>query len=225
MRIPVIISLVGRFWQPATVRLSTYKYQMYTDTAGGGDILCASLRATVSLAIAGCPVWSVTHLFGPLPTTYTWGYYRSDVSCVFGNWIDRSHVARLEAVSHIVGSAGACRTIRGNIGFRLLTAADWFALRTCFHAQFNDPREPPSTRATDMAPYAGMGLTNVVLWDLAFLIFTRPTFDNNSSPSISTLLCAHLARFSVPNGPSQLDLQHEHVATGQLMAWYTDGLG
>lgn len=54
--IPVIISLLGRFWQPASGRLRRYKYQMYMNIGGGGDMLCASLRVTVVLTIAGCPV-------------------------------------------------------------------------------------------------------------------------------------------------------------------------
>lgn len=37
-RLPVIVSLLGRLWHPAKARLSRYKYQMYSNTGGGGDM-------------------------------------------------------------------------------------------------------------------------------------------------------------------------------------------
>lgn len=80
----MVASILGRFWLPGNMRYRRYKYHIYTNTGGGGDMLCASLRATVGLAMAGLTVWSVNHLYGPLPSTYTWGYYRVDVSSVFG---------------------------------------------------------------------------------------------------------------------------------------------
>merc|ERR1712178_587701 len=128
---------------------------------GGGDMLCASLRATMILAVAGCTVWSVNHLYGPLPTTYTWGYYRSDVSCVFGTWLDKAHIARLRAGTRRVGSASACRLVRAHTDFRLGTAAAWLMLRNCFHAQHNDP---PNTDAGLGTWDWHLGLINAVLW-------------------------------------------------------------
>lgn len=90
--VPVIVSIVGSFEHPGNRRVRRYKYRMYTDNEGGGDMRCASIRSTVNLALAGFPVWSVHHMFGPYPTSYTWGYYRSDVSYVFGNWLNVANV-------------------------------------------------------------------------------------------------------------------------------------
>lgn len=170
--IPVVISYLGRYWLPAGRRLSRYKYEMYTETAGGGDMRCASLRTTVSLAVMGFPVRSVNHLYGPFPTTYTWGYYRSDVSCLFGTFLDKGIVMRQQAWRR-----DACKNhrTRGLVDPGLYPSAAWFGLLTCLHAHFNDPREPPSARPTDIVQEAGTGLTNVVLWDLAFLDFAPAT--------------------------------------------------
>merc|ERR1712224_270171 len=129
-------------------------------------MLCASLRDTVGLAVERFPVWSVSHLYGPFPTTYTWGYYRSEVSGVFGKWLDKAHLARLHAWGRSVSSANACRAVRAPAGHRLHTAAAWLALRMCFHAQFNDPRKLQPARSTDMVQDAGTGLSNAVLWGL-----------------------------------------------------------
>jgi len=193
-RLPVIISLLGRFWHPASRRLRSYKYQMYTHTGAGG-MLCASLRASVTLALSSFPVWFINHLYGPFPTTYTWGYYRSDVSGVFGKWLDKTHVASLHAWARAVSTTNACRAARLHQDFRLHTAAAWLMLRNCFHEHFNDPREPPSARTTDMVQDAGTGLTNVVLWDLAFLAFSQPTSLNGTTKSISMYLWANLAQY------------------------------
>merc|ERR1711988_594792 len=103
--------------------------------AGGADMLCASLLSTLSLAVAGDPVWSVNQLYGPFPTTYTWGYYRSDISCVFGKWLDAAHIGRVRAAARFTSTANACREISTLAEFTLHTAAAWLFLRSCFHAQ------------------------------------------------------------------------------------------
>jgi len=188
-------------------------------------MLCASLRATVSLAVAGHSVWSVNHQYGPLPTTYTWGYYRSDVSCVFGKFLDQAYIARLHAGTRIASTASSCRTVSAYADFKLHSAAAWLVLLNCFHALIDDPHDPPIARTTEMMLDAGTGLTNVVLWDLAFLALARPTFLNNTTASIMTELSAHLARYSDPNGPSQLGPRCEHAVPEPAITWYADRLG
>lgn len=188
-------------------------------------MLCASIRATVSLAMAGFPVWSVNHLYGPFPTTYTWGYYRSDVSCLFGKWLDTAHVGRLHAWARGVTSANACQALRTRAGFGIHTSAAWLGLRSCFHARFKDPREPPRARTTDMVKDAGTRLTNVVLWDLAILAFGQQTSPNSTRTGIGMRLWAYLAQFSDPDGPLRLGSRPPHVATERAITWYTDGLG
>lgn len=103
-------------------------------------MLCASLRATLSLVIARHRVWSVHYLYGPLPTTYTWGYYRSEVSVVFGTWLDKAHKARLQSGTRVAGPSTACRNVSWILNFVLHTARAWLLLRKCFHAQLGDPR-------------------------------------------------------------------------------------
>lgn len=130
---PVAISFLGRFWLPASRRVSRYKYDMYTKNAGGGDMRCASLLTTVSLDVVGLPVRSVNHLYGPFPTTYTWGYYRSDVSCVFGNFLDKRYILRTHAWGQNV-----CKhqRTRMHVDPGLYTSAAWLGLLTCLHAHF-----------------------------------------------------------------------------------------
>lgn len=43
--------------------------------------------------------------------------------------------------------------------------------RSCLHELHRDPPTPPRAHTNDMVLDAGTGLTNVVLWDLAFLVF------------------------------------------------------
>lgn len=224
-RIPVIVSLLGRFWQPAKRRLSRYKYNMYIHIRRGGDLRCASLRDNVALAVTGCPVLSVNHLYGLFPTTDTWGYYRSDISCVFGKWLDTVRVAMLHGWGRAVASARPCRTVRRHGGFRLQTATAWLALRTCFHARFNDPRESPSTCTTDMLDDAGAGLTNVVLWDLAFLALAPQASLNSTTTSISARLWAYLASYADPGGLSRWGFPRLQPATHQARARHVDGPG
>lgn len=74
-------------------------------------MLCASLRASLRFAVARNTVWFINNLYGPLPTTYTWGYYRSDVSFVFGKWLDKAFIASIHAGTRIVSTARACRAV------------------------------------------------------------------------------------------------------------------
>lgn len=175
-------------------------------------MLCESLRATVSVAMAALPVWSVHHLYGPLPTSYTWGYYRWDVSCVLDKWIDRAHIARLRAGTRFVGSANTCRGVSSQPDFKLHSAPSWFVLRSCFHVQLHDPHNPPTVRTTHMMLDGGTGLTNVVLWDLAYLGFVKHTFSNRTTAWICTKPWANLARYGDPDGPSQKG-QRSHGAS------------
>lgn len=69
-------------------------------------------------------------------------------------------------------------------------------------------------------------MTNVMLWDLALLVFHQKTSNNSSRTSISTQLWAHLALYSDPNGPLRTGRRHPHAAAEvKSMAWYWDGLG
>lgn len=217
-------------------------------------MMCEGLRTTVSLAVARCPVWTVNHLYGPFPTTYTWGYYRSDVACVFGNRFDKAYIARLHAGTRLITSAEACRGVRPpktagrpkahttHAHFHLHNAVAWLTFRKCFHAHLNDPRTPPSARTTDMVLEPGTGLTNVVLWDLAFIAFSQSELLNSNTTYICMQLWAHFARYSDPNGPTGTELDPGHnssahhathtASAGAVMGWHeravtwqTDGLG
>lgn len=97
-------------------------------------MLCVFLHTTVTLALAGFAEWSVNHLYGPFPTTDTWGYYRSDVPCVYGSWFDRVHIIRLHAWARARSVADQCRSARALTALGLQTAAAWKALSVCFHA-------------------------------------------------------------------------------------------
>lgn len=222
--LPLIISLVGRFSRTAGVRYDRYKYEMYSNYGVGGDMLCASLRSSVGLAVAGHKVWAVNHLYGPLPTSYKWGYYRSEVSCVFCTWVDRAHIARLRAGTRFVSSTQPCRAVAALTDFRLHTAAAWLTLRKCFHEHLGDPHKPPRGRNTDVMLDAGSGLRNVVLWDVAFLAFAQPTSHNSTTRSVSMRLWAHLARYADPNGPPRRGPHHGVRPTEHATTWYADGL-
>jgi len=100
---------------------------------------CASLRTTVDLSLAGLPVWSVHHMFGPFPTSYTWGYYRADVSCVFGTGLETAYLQRKHAWAQAWTQAHACNAKKTHGSIAIFTAESWISLRTCFHIQMNDP--------------------------------------------------------------------------------------
>jgi len=130
---------------------------------------CAALRTTVQLALAGFRVWSVHHMFGPFPTSYTWGYYRADVSCLFGNWLTRSYMNRAKTWAHALTQAHTCDALQAHGKIGISTADNWMFLRTCFHMLMNDPPYDPTHTVQD----AGTGLRNVLLWDLAFLVYAK----------------------------------------------------
>lgn len=72
---------------------------------------------------------------------------------------------------------------------------------------------------------AGTGLSNVVLWDLAFVAFAQPTFVNHTTASITTQLWAHFARYRDPNGEPQGGICTKCATTERPVTWYTGGLG
>lgn len=122
--------------------------------------------------------------------------------------------------------------------FRLHTAAAWRTLRSCFHAQFDNPHKPPGARATDMALDADTGLTNVVLWDSAFLVLTRPATANARRqrkrkavvPNVAALstgmkLWARVTWHSDSGGLPQPSSPSQRNTSKQAIAWYADGLG
>lgn len=176
---------------------------MFSENAGGGDQRCASLRSTVELALAGFSVWSVGNLYEPYPTSCMWGYYRSEVSDVFGTPLDRSFTSRLHRWRDALTRGNTYRAIQTYTHFSLDSAGQWQRLRACFHERFLDLphplRAPPDN---DSAEGAGEGFSNVLLWDLAFLLFTPGTSSNSTAGTIMPTLWKKLARYADPNGPS-----------------------
>lgn len=180
--------------------------------------------STVGLALGGFPVWSVGHMFGPIPTAYTWGYYRSEVSYVFGRRLERAFISRLHAWREAMTRANTCRRLPTFTELTIDTAEEWLKLRTCFHARYNDPPEPPrAPTPTDMAADAGTGLRNVLLWDLAFLMFTQRTPANTSAATTMTKLLTNVARYGDPNGPSPSVLPRTAPGREQLWERQFDG--
>lgn len=178
---------------------------------------CASLRSTVSLPLSGLPVWSVGNLYGPFPTTYTWGYYRTEVSCVFGKWLDGAFLSRLRKVTDAMTRANTCQLIHTYTDLTLDTAEKWLKLRTCYHTRYNDPQDAPGAPTpTVIAQDAGTGLRNVLLSDFVFLLFTQRTYSNRTATTIMMKLWTNLARYSDPNGLSKTALPHRDMGHGQV---------
>lgn len=110
-------------------------------------------------------------------------------------------------------------------GLGLLSAPAWLTVRTCFHAQLRDPRKPLGATATGAVHDADAGLTNVVLWDVAFLAFAQQTPLNGATMSIGMLLRANVIRHSGSSILSRLRLCPSHSGTEQARTWHADGLG
>lgn len=151
-------------------------------------MLCASLRTTVGLTVAGHAPWFVSHLCDPLPAICTWGYYRSGILRAFGKRLGKAYMARLCEGARLVDSAGTCQVVRARTDFKLHTAAGWEAFCSCFRMQLSGPHKSLGVHVICMVLGAGMGLTNVVFWGSAFFAVAWPTLHSGAATSVGARL-------------------------------------
>lgn len=76
-----------------------------------------------------------------------------------------------------------------------------------------------------MVQDAGTGLTNVVLWDLAFRAFAQHSSLNSTATWFSTELWSILMQYSDPNGPSRVGPHTPQAAPQKAITWFADGFG
>lgn len=82
---------------------------------------------------------------------------------MFARWFDKVYIARLLVQACAAVSVGACPGVPARVRSGLHTSAAWRALRTCFCAEFSDPRNLPGTDIIDVARSAGARLKGVSL--------------------------------------------------------------